>query len=72
MAIDGFDVEEDMVRIKEDVGIELRLVLGTRWFRMVVSLEAMEQSGHNIIQSLLIINASGRMVLLINASSRCR
>jgi hypothetical protein len=42
MAIDGLDVEEDIVRVRAEENIELWLLRVTMWFRMMVSLEAME------------------------------
>jgi hypothetical protein len=42
MAIDGLDVEEDIVRVRADENIELWLLRDMMWFRMMVSLEAME------------------------------
>jgi len=61
-----------MLRMKEDVRIELWLVLDVRWLRMTVSLEAMEYSDHN--NDTVIINQHcGAMVLLITTSRlRCR
>jgi hypothetical protein len=42
MAIDGLDVEEDIVRVRAEDNIELWLLRVMMWFRMMVSLEAME------------------------------
>jgi hypothetical protein len=42
MAIDGLDVEEDIVRVRAEENIELWLLRVMMWFRMMVSLEAME------------------------------
>lgn len=39
MAIDGFEVEDDMVRIL--FRVERRLITGTMWLRIALSLDAM-------------------------------
>lgn len=56
MAIDGLDVEEDIVRVRAEENIELWLLRVMMWFRMTVSLEAMEWCIWItvVIQSLLI------------------
>jgi hypothetical protein len=60
------------MRVIADVGIEVWLAFDMKWFRITVSLEAMEYLDHNN-DTVIINQRGGEMVLLMTVSRlRCR